>query len=89
MEIKGAKALVVGMAKSGIASVELLLKHGAEVQATDLKPPDRDLAERLEKLGIPLQKQSAQVFEGANLIVLAAPPQVAKLDHAVPLLGPS
>ena len=28
VEIKGAKALVVGMAKSGMAAVELLRKHG-------------------------------------------------------------
>src|SRR5215469_8807258 len=71
MEMKGAKALVVGMAKSGIASVELLRKHGAQVRATDLKPPDPDLAQRLEELRIPFQQQSPQAFEGANLIVLS------------------
>jgi len=35
----GSRALVVGLAKSGLASIELLRKQGAEVRATDLKLP--------------------------------------------------
>src|ERR1039458_4404390 len=32
------RALVVGMEKSGLASIQLLLRQGAVVRATDLKP---------------------------------------------------
>src|SRR2546425_182095 len=73
MELAGIKALVVGMAKSGLASVELLREHGALVRATDLKalaalPP---AAETLARLEVPFAQQSAEVFEGADLIVLS------------------
>ena len=34
----GLRALVVGMEKSGLASIQVLLHHGALVRATDLKP---------------------------------------------------
>ncbi len=70
IKIEGAKALVVGMAKSGMASVELLRKHGAEVRATDLKPEPAVL-QSLEKLGVPFETQSDAVFQAASLIVLS------------------
>ncbi len=70
VKIKGAKALVIGMAKSGMASVELLRKHGAEVRATDLKPAP-GVIQALEKLGVPFETQSGEVFQGAHLIVLS------------------
>src|SRR5713101_5095 len=65
------RALVVGMAKSGVAAVELLLKHGASVRATDVKPPAPEITRKLEELHVPFQLQSAEVFEGADLIVLS------------------
>ena len=37
MILKDKKALVCGMAKSGISAVELLLKRGAKVTLQDLK----------------------------------------------------
>jgi UDP-N-acetylmuramoylalanine--D-glutamate ligase len=70
VEIKGAKALVVGMAKSGIAAVELLCKHGAEVRATDLKPETAAL-QTLAQLSVPFSPQTAEVFQSADLIVLS------------------
>ncbi|HXI44379.1 MAG TPA: UDP-N-acetylmuramoyl-L-alanine--D-glutamate ligase [Bryobacteraceae bacterium] len=78
MKVKGANALVVGMAKSGMASVELLRKHGAHVRATDLNPPPGVLP-ALEKLGVSFAPQSGDVFQGANLIVLS-PGVPADLD---------
>jgi len=78
VKIKGANALVVGMAKSGMASVELLRKHGAHVRATDLNPPPGVLP-ALEKLGVAFAPQSGDVFQGANLIVLS-PGVPADLD---------
>ena len=38
MRLNGTKTLVVGMKKSGMASAELLVRRGARVRATDLKP---------------------------------------------------
>jgi UDP-N-acetylmuramoylalanine--D-glutamate ligase len=70
LEIEGAKALVVGMAKSGMASVELLVKHGAEVRATDLKA-DPQTRRRLDDLGVPFDLQSDEVFRNPDLIVLS------------------
>ena len=78
MKIKGANALVVGMARSGMASVDLLRKHGAQVRATDLNPPPGVLP-ALEKLGVPFAPQSSDVFQSASLIVLS-PGVPADLD---------
>lgn len=69
MQIKGTRALVVGMRKSGVAAARLLLREGAQVRATDLKP----LAEIPEAgdLEIPFALQSDEVFQGCELIVLS------------------
>jgi UDP-N-acetylmuramoylalanine--D-glutamate ligase len=67
------KALVVGMKKSGMASAELLSRSGAEVRATDLKSLDElpDARELLARLNIPFERQTPEVFEGPDLIVLS------------------
>src|SRR2546422_5065660 len=78
VEIKGARALVVGMAKSGMAALELLRKHGAEVRATDLKP-EPGVLEALEDLRVPFEPQTGDVFQDAGLIVLS-PGVPADLD---------
>src|SRR5690242_257198 len=79
MELAGVKALVVGMAKSGFAAVELLKQHGADVRATDLKP-----REKLPPIDVPFAQQTDEVFEGADLIVLSpdVPADLAPLDAA-------
>ena len=69
--MEGAKALVVGMAKSGTAAVEVLLKHGAAVRVTDLQPLTAEVTRNLEELHVPFQLQSTEVFDGADLIVLS------------------
>src|SRR5215472_10724650 len=73
MQLDGIKAVVVGMAKSGLASVELLHQHGAQVRATDLKPLEKlpNAAELLERLGVPFAPQTPEVFDGCDLIVLS------------------
>jgi len=80
------KALVVGMKKSGMASAELLARTGAEVRATDLKPLDelpgaRDL---LARLGISFTRQTPEVFEDCDLVVLSpdVPADLAPLEAA-------
>ncbi len=73
MELRGVKALVVGMKTSGIAAAQLLVRHGAMVRATDLKPL-ADLPEaaaELSRLKVPFTQQTPAVFEGADLIVLS------------------
>src|SRR5437870_4032080 len=73
MKLHGTKTLVVGMQKSGMASAELLARHGAVVQTTDLKPLDQlgEAADLLARLGIPFAQQTPEVFEGCDLIVLS------------------
>jgi UDP-N-acetylmuramoylalanine--D-glutamate ligase len=73
MQLAGVRALVVGMKRSGMAAVELLVRHGAETRATDLKPLDElpEARALLERLEIPFSLQTAEVFEGSDLIVLS------------------
>jgi UDP-N-acetylmuramoylalanine--D-glutamate ligase len=71
MNLKGAKVVVVGMARSGIAAVELLLEKGAEVRAVDEKP----MAEGPVKI----EPQTRAAFTDADLIVLS-PGVPADLD---------
>ena len=73
MRLRRIEALVVGMKKSGVASVELLAREGARVRATDLKPVEELPEARLvlERLGIRFAQQTPAVFEGSDLIVLS------------------
>ncbi len=73
MELKGIHALVVGLKKSGIASVEFLSKKGAVVRSTDLKPLSQlpGAAEVLERWHVPFAQQAPEIFEGSGLIVLS------------------
>ncbi|HEX3746480.1 MAG TPA: UDP-N-acetylmuramoyl-L-alanine--D-glutamate ligase [Bryobacteraceae bacterium] len=71
IELMGAKVLVVGLKKSGMASAELLVRLGAAVSLTDLKPLE-DLpgaGEFIARLGLPFRQQSDETFEGYDLIV--------------------
>ena len=68
MDLAGKNALVVGLAKSGVAAAELLLEHGARVRATDSRP---EAGDAVRHLGIRFQAQSPEVFEGADLIVIS------------------
>lgn len=73
MELSGREALVVGMKRSGIATVELLVREGARVRATDLKPIEAlpEARAALERLHVPFEIQSPEVFDDAELIVLS------------------
>jgi UDP-N-acetylmuramoylalanine--D-glutamate ligase len=65
--------LVVGLKRSGLASVELLVRQGAVVRATDLKPLDQlgDARALLARLHVPFAQQTPEVFEDAEVIVLS------------------
>ena len=86
MNWSGARALVVGMKKSGLASVALLVREGARVTATDLKPLEEleGAGPLLEELGVPFTQQSPDVFRDRDLIVLSpdVPADLAPLEEA-------
>ena len=95
MDLQGAKVLVVGMKRSGMAAISLLASQGAVLRATDLQtlsalPEAREL---LERLGVPFERQSPAVFEGCDAIVLSPdvpadlPPLVAARERGVAVLG--
>ncbi len=81
MQLAGIEALVVGMAKSGVAAVELLQRQGARVRATDIRP---EAAEVAAPLGVPFSPQTPRVFDGADLIVLSpgVPADLPELEAA-------
>ncbi len=51
MKLEGARVVVVGMARSGVAAVELLIEKGARVTAVDAGPVNDERLERLGHLG--------------------------------------
>ena len=98
MHLNGTKALVVGMKKSGMASAELLARQGAVARATDLKSLEElaelgEARELLERLDIPFARQTPEVFEGCDLIVLSPdvpadlPPLVEARQRVVRVIG--
>jgi UDP-N-acetylmuramoylalanine--D-glutamate ligase len=90
MKLEGRKVVVVGMARSGVAAVELSIEKGASVSAVDIKPAR---SERLERLGIAIQPQTEAAFAGADLIVLSpgvpadAEAVAAARGRGVPVIG--
>ena len=73
--------LVVGLEKSGLAAVDLLLRQGAAVRATDLKTPP---GAALERMAVPFAIQTDEVFEACDLIVISpgVPFDLAPLQRA-------
>jgi UDP-N-acetylmuramoylalanine--D-glutamate ligase len=90
MDVAQKNVLVVGMAQSGLAAAELLARHGARVTAADLNPTGQPV---LDRLGIPLVRQTPEVFAGRDLIVIApgVPADLSELEAAraggVPVIG--
>ena len=54
MKVEGARAVVVGMARSGVAAVELLMEQGARVAAVDQSAVAN---RKLVELGVSVQPQ--------------------------------
>ena len=75
MELEGKSAVVVGMARSGVAAAEFLLGRRARVVAVDRKPAAELPAEvtRLRERGarLALGAQDAAAFAGADLVVVS------------------
>jgi len=71
----GSKALVVGLARSGIAAAKLLARHGASVRAVDRRRSEElsiDAGE-LEALGIEVRPGGTEpaALEGRDLVVVS------------------
>jgi len=62
VELAGKNAVVVGMARSGVAAAELLLRRGARVVATDRKP-----AAELPPPVVSLREKGARLELGAHV----------------------
>ena len=75
MKLEGAKVVVVGMARSGVAAVELLREKGARVRAVDQKPATAGMR------GV-VEPQTEASFADAELIVLSpgVPADLAVLE---------
>ncbi|MEN6608834.1 MAG: UDP-N-acetylmuramoyl-L-alanine--D-glutamate ligase, partial [Bryobacteraceae bacterium] len=73
MKVSGAKVVVVGLARSGLASIRLLVKEGASVVATDTKPLAElpGAAETIKETGAKFASQSAEAFESADWVVIS------------------
>ncbi|MGB7761410.1 MAG: UDP-N-acetylmuramoyl-L-alanine--D-glutamate ligase [Bryobacteraceae bacterium] len=82
----GARVLVVGMKKSGLASAHLLAGLGACVRATDLKPLAElgEAAEALERLAVPFELQTPATFLDCDAVVISpdVPADLAPLEDA-------
>lgn len=92
----GTRVLVVGLEKSGLAAIQLLLSQGAVVCATDLKPLSQlpEAAALLERLHVSFERQIvALASPDHELIVISpgVPAGLPELDAArargVPVIG--
>ncbi|MBL8232553.1 MAG: UDP-N-acetylmuramoyl-L-alanine--D-glutamate ligase [Bryobacterales bacterium] len=72
MDWNGLKVLVVGLGKSGLAAIELLVEKGAQPLATDSRPLSQlpGAGSFLEQRHVPFVEQSI-AFQSANWIVLS------------------
>jgi UDP-N-acetylmuramoylalanine--D-glutamate ligase len=68
--VRGRKVVVLGAARSGVAAAELLVRRGARVTVSDMRP-SFDAMESLRAMGVRLETggHSAETLRGADLIV--------------------
>ena len=92
--VAGRKAVVVGAARSGVAAAELLVRRGATVTLTDVRPSIQEDAQ-LRNAGVQLELggHRAETLRSADLIVLSpgVPPTQQEVAAAraagVPVMG--
>ena len=87
MELRGKRALVVGLGASGLSALRLLARKGARVLANDSREALAlgDAAAEARQLGAELHLGShrAELFEGVDLIVVSpGVPRLAALEAA-------
>lgn len=73
IELKGARVLVIGLARSGLAAASLLALQGAQVAAADSRPLSAipGAAELLESIGASFVPQTDDAFRGCALVVIS------------------
>jgi UDP-N-acetylmuramoylalanine--D-glutamate ligase len=89
-ELRGKRAVVVGMGKSGVAAAKLLLEQGAEVIAME---QSASAGERAAALGLTVGPQDPAAVAGADLVILSpgvpadtAVAEAARARH-IPVIG--
>jgi UDP-N-acetylmuramoylalanine--D-glutamate ligase len=88
MQIAGANALVVGLARSGIAAASFLARHGARVTAVDRKSEQElapeALALRSDGVRLELGPHRREIFQSAALVVVSpgVPWELPELEAA-------
>ena len=95
VQLKGARVLVAGLGRSGLAAVALLSRHGALVTAVDARPLESipGAAELLEAAGAAFLPQSDHAAEGHALVVISpgvpidAPMLVAARHSGIPVIS--
>src|SRR6266851_429073 len=87
IDVRDKPVAVVGVGKSGLAAIELLLEQGARVRAID-SGPAAEIKYRLASLGVELLAQEEKSFAGAELIVQSpgVPLETIPSTH-VPVIG--
>ncbi|HPT26459.1 MAG TPA: UDP-N-acetylmuramoyl-L-alanine--D-glutamate ligase [Bryobacteraceae bacterium] len=73
MQLQGRKAVVCGLAQSGLAAIELLVRQGAEAVACDAKPLGQlpEAAALIDRLCVEFRLQGEGVLDGADLVILS------------------
>ena len=92
--VQGARVVVIGAARSGLAAAELLVRRGAKVTLSDQKPSIED-AERMTRIGVNLSlgTNDSDALERADLVVtspgvpLELPSLAAVRGRGVPVIG--
>jgi UDP-N-acetylmuramoylalanine--D-glutamate ligase len=93
-DVNGARVVVVGAARSGVAAAELLVRRGARVTLTDVKAAIPN-ARQLQSSGVALAlgTNEAPALETADLIVMSPgvplelPAVAAARSRGVPVIG--
>ena len=86
MDFSGKRVLVIGTKRSGLAAIELLVRHGAQVRAMDERPPSPDEKAKLEALGVMVLAQTAENVAEASPEVIVLSPGV---PYDLPMLAPA
>lgn len=73
VELQGARALVIGLARSGLAAASLMARHGARVTAADTRPLAEipGAAELLDSIGARFSPQTEDAFNECALVVIS------------------
>lgn len=93
--LPGARVVVLGMARSGIAAMRLLTSRGATVTAADSNPLDKlpGVEAAIRECGAVFRPQTPEICLGHDLVVISpgvpfdADPLTAARSHGIPVIG--